>query len=85
MQPGRSQIGTNIEICIMFTRDRNEIIPGDFVSVIIVSIVDIYMRRGCNSSDQSEVIPPAEPNQISTIIMTRSASNSVMMNEDPIS
>ena len=30
MRPGRSQTSTNIEICIIFAWDRNEIIPGRF-------------------------------------------------------
>ena len=32
MRPGRSQTGTNIEICIMFTCDQIEVIPGRFRS-----------------------------------------------------
>ena len=30
MRPGRSQTSTNIEICVIFAWDRNEIIPGRF-------------------------------------------------------
>ena len=50
MRPGQSQIGTNIEICIMFTWDQNEIIPGPFRSghnsFYMKPGRDIYMKPG---------------------------------------